>query len=146
MSKSRRQQKLDTLKRLYGHRESAAAVEFAEANRAFSREHTQLTNIENLVESYSQNYEAQKASQATAGELKRWQRFVNNLQGVADKQARRVQKVQQHQQQKKNTWLKSHRDIRGVEKLQEKLASQAEQQLRKTERELLDEMGRRNTR
>jgi len=138
-----RRHKLETLKRLYSRREQSAAREFALAHQIFGQEREQLDGLKKLLGDYSSDYEAQKKSGTQAIALKRWQKFVDNLQSVATQQARRVQQVHLQQQKKQQVWLNTQRDLRGIERLREKLTREAVQEEHRTEQQLLDEMGHR---
>lgn len=130
---------------LYKRREDALARRLRDAEAQALREHSQLANIESIKADYQKGLLDAGRAGTSAQQMKNWQRFVRNLDGVHNEQIERTKKASGVRDEHRNAWLAQYRQVKGFETLTHSLTAERVAEEQRLERRQMDEIAGRST-
>ncbi len=145
MSIHERIRRFSGLINLYKRREDALARRMRDAESIAQRERTQLANIESIKADYQKGLLDAGRAGASAQQMKNWQRFVRNLDGVHTEQIERTRKASGVRDEHRTAWLAQYRRVKGFETLADNLTAERAVEQQRGERRQMDEIAGRST-
>jgi flagellar export protein FliJ len=145
MSIHERIRRFSGLVTLYKRREDALARRLRDAETLAQREHSQLANIESIKADYQKGLLDAGRAGTSAQQMKNWQRFVRNLDGVHTEQIERTKRASGVRDEHRDAWLAQYRQVKGFETLADNLTAEHATEQRRGERRQMDEIAGRPT-
>ena len=135
--------RLGTLLRLYRSREEQRGRSLRDAVTRLSHEQRQLDYVETLRDEYQQDLERALETGLSASRLKNHRRFSAGLDSVHTEQASRVETAAQLKAEQRASWLAARQQVKGFEKLEERVGEKLKAEDSRNERKQMDEVGHR---